>query len=309
MTTNYAIGRLVLSSRNTYKIGEKTAKQCIILSESMENILINSSKEFNPRDNYVLIDTDKKQLVDNYGLIGNDIDDVNIYHYLYSYFWMSNSKLYKHFKDLNIEYDICKERETFKERVITIDPIGSIDLDDGFSLKFTDDIIYLDIHIADPTSYFDLSNLNTWKIIEELGSRISTCYIPLNNKIKHLLPEISINGINLLEQSTLIGDNKRAITFSFKINSHTKQVEFTIRKTLLTHIENTTYEKYDNEINADVEYKNKLITLCDFMIKNMKCSIDQTDINLKTDISHKLIEVFMIWTNFYAGNYLYNEKK
>ena len=306
--THYAIGRLILSSRNTYKIEGKPAKECAILSENMENLLINSSKEFNPRDNYVLVDTNKKQLIDNYGLVGNDVDDINIYHYLYTYNWISNSKLYKYFKDIDFKFDICKEREIYKEPVITIDPIGSIDLDDGFSLKFTKDIIYLDIHIADPTSYFDLTNLNTWKIIEELASRISTCYIPLNNKIKHLLPEIAINGISLLDQSTLIGDNKRAITFSFKINSQTNQIDFIIKKTLLSHIENTSYDKYDDVINANIDYKNNLITLCYFMIKNINCSIDITNINLESDISHKLIEVFMIWTNYYAGNYLYTEK-
>ena len=187
MTTNYAIGRLVLSSRNTYKIGGKSAKQCVILSETMDNLLINTSKEFNPRDNYVLVDINKKQLVDNYGLIGNDVDDINIYHHLYTYFWMSNSKLSKYLKNWDLEYDICASREIYDEQVITIDPDGSTDLDDGFSLKFIDDISQLDIHIADPTSYFDLSKDNTWTVLEELGSRISTCYIPLNNKIKHLL--------------------------------------------------------------------------------------------------------------------------
>jgi exoribonuclease R len=305
MNNNYAIGRLVLSSRNTYKISGKSAKQCTIISESMENILINSNKEFNPIDNYVLVDTKIKQLVDNYGSIGNEDDDINIYHHLYTYFWMSNSKLSKYLKNWDLEYDICASREIYDEQVITIDPDGSTDLDDGFSLKFIDDISQLDIHIADPTSYFDLSKDNTWTVLEELGSRISTCYIPLNNKIKHLLPEISISGTNLLEKSTLIGNKKRAITFSFKINSKTNKVDFIIRKTILNNIVNTTYEKYDKFINADVKYKNKLIALCKFMINNMNCSIE---FNSETDISHSLIEVFMIWTNYYTGNYLHNEK-
>lgn len=306
MSNNCAIGRLVLSSRNTYKINGKLAKQCAILSETMENILINTNKEFNPIDNYVLVDTNKKQLVDNYGMIGNEDDDINIYHYLYTYFWMSNSKLSKYLKNWDLDYDICRFREIYNEQVITIDPEGSNDLDDGFSLKFIDEITQLDIHIADPVSYFDLSKDNTWTLLEELSSRISTCYIPLNNKIKHLLPEISINGSNLLEKSTLIGTKKRAITFSFKINSKTNKVDFIIRKTILNNIVNTTYENFDKSINGDIEYKNKLIILCKFIIKHMNCSID---INSETDISHSLIEIFMIWTNYYTGNYLYNKKK
>ena len=68
-------------------------------------------------------------------------------------------------------------------------------------------------------------------------------------------------------------------TFSFKINSQTNKIDFIIIKTLLSHIENTTYDKYDDVINADIVYKNNLITLCYFMIKNMNCSIDKTNIN------------------------------
>ena len=89
---NYQIGRLILSSRNTYKISGKPAKQCNILSENIDDILINTSKDFNVRDNYVLIDINKKQLVDNYGIIGNQNDDLNIFHYMHTYFWSSNSK-------------------------------------------------------------------------------------------------------------------------------------------------------------------------------------------------------------------------
>jgi len=308
MSINYQIARLVLSSRNTYKIDKKPARQCLILSETIDNVLINTSKEFNPVDNYVLVDINKKQLVDNYGKIGNEQDDLNIYHYLYTYFWTSNSKLYNHLKNWNIDYDICEKRELYMGQVTTIDPLGSVDLDDGFTLNFLEDIVELDIHISDPTSYFNLDNLDTWIILEEMISRISTCYIPLNDKIKHLLPEININGTNLLELSTLMGTNKRAITFSFKINLSTGQIDFTIKKTLLTNILNTTYEEYDQTINKNAEYKNKLINLCDFMITHLNCNIDATDIEMNTDISHKLIEVFMIWTNYYAGNHLYKEK-
>lgn len=306
MSIKYHIGRLVLSSRNTYKVNNKSARQCLILSESINNVLINTNKEFNSVDNYVLVDIDKKQLVDYYGIIGNEQDDLNIYHYLCTYFWTSNSKLYKYFKNWNMCYDICEKRELYTNQVTTIDPFGSVDLDDGFSLNFSKDIVELDIHISDPMSYFDLDNSDTWTILEEMICRTSTCYIPLNNKIKHLLPEI--NGTNLLEQSTLIGDNKRAITFSFKINLDTRQIDFVIKKTLLTNISNTTYELFDERINKNTEYKNKLIILCKFMIEHLHCTIDTKDFEIKSDISHKLIEIFMIWTNYHAGNFLYKEK-
>jgi hypothetical protein len=302
--SDYQIGRLILSSRNTYKISGKSAKQCNILSEKMDNILINTTKDFNVKDNYVLVDVIKKQLIDNYGNIGEYNDDIKIFHHLCTYFWSSNSKLYMLFKDFNYQYDIVKEREIYLNDVTTIDPLGSVDLDDGFSLSFNKNIINLDIHISDPTSYFDLNQENTWLIMEELSKRLSTCYIPLNDKIKHLLPEINIDEQNLLNLTTLIGENKRAISFCFVINLETNNVDFKIKYTILKKIINTTYEHFDETINKDIYYKNDLVKLCEFMIKKMNCNIEFNEEN----ISHKLIEVFMIWTNYYVGNYLYNNK-
>lgn len=298
------IGRLILSSRSTYKINNKLAKQCLILSNSRDNILINTSKDFDTKDNYVLVDTINKKILNNFGIIGNLKDDLNIYHYLHTYFWSSNTKINKYLKDIDLDYDIVKEREIYLNQVLTIDPLGSVDLDDGFSLEFNDNIIFLDIHIADPTSYFDLSKDNIWLFLKELSIRISTCYIPLDDKIKHLLPENKINGKNLLELSTLIGKDKRAISFCFKINIKTHEINFEIKKTILKNIVNTTYEKYDEQINKDIIYKNKLVELCEFMINKIKTNIKFE----KNNISHKLIEVFMVWTNYYCGNYLYKNK-
>jgi exoribonuclease R len=308
MTSEHQIGRLVLSSRNIYKVNKKSARQCLILSSTSDTILVNTNKDFCSRDNYVLVDTAKKQIIDNYGTVGNETDDLSIFHHLYTYFWISNSKLHPNFKKFNVEFDICEKREIYTNQVTTIDPHGSIDLDDGFSLNFSKDIIELDIHISDPTSYFDFTSEDTWVIFQEIISRVSTCYIPLNNKIKHLLPEINIGGTNLLEMSTLIGANKRAITFSFKINPATGEVDFAIRKTYLTDILNMTYETYDESINKNTELKHKLIVLCNFMTNHMKCSLNTSDMTMDTNISHKLIEIFMIWTNYFAGNYLHMNK-
>lgn len=304
---NYQIGRLVLSSRNTYKINNKSAKQCIILSENMDNILINTNRDFNVKDNYVLVDTYQNKLIDNYGIIGDAENDSNIFHYLHTYFWLSNTKLIKYFTDFDIDYDIENNREIYLNEVITVDPKGSVDLDDGFSLLFENNKIYLDIHIADPMSYFNFNKDNTWLIIEELSRRISTCYIPLKNKIRHLLPEIKINNINLLELSTLIGENKRAITFCFTIDIQKNQVDLKIKKTILKKIKNITYDEYDFIINKNIHYKNNLLELCNFMIKKINCNVYLKNEDYE-NISHKLIEIFMIWTNYYVGNYLYDNK-
>lgn len=299
------IGRLILSSRNVYKIHNKLARQCSILSCAHPNILIQTKKQFNSSDRYILVDITNNSIIDDYGTISETLADLNIFSRLYTLGWTPNSKFYSILKTLDFTYDLETYRHIYNSQVITIDPIGSTDLDDGFSVNFFDDTINLDIHIADPTSYFDLSNPDVMVIFKEISKRISTCYIPLNNKIYHLIPKS--DKFDLLEKCTLIGENKRALTFSFVINTVKNTVEFSFKPTTLSDIKNYTYDSYDFMINSDLTYKKKLISLSNFLIKYMGCNLQM--INEKDNISHKMIEVFMVGTNYFTGNFLKNNKQ
>ena len=163
------VARLILSSRNTYKINSKNAKKCYILSSKSEAILVQTSKEFSPHDNYVLVNTEQNKLINVIGIVGRLEDDLNIYNYLFTYKWAPNTKLNTLFRSYNYEQDICPNRIIYTDEVITIDPYGSRDLDDGFTLHYNKDanIFNLDIHIADPVSFFDFSNQNIYDIISE----------------------------------------------------------------------------------------------------------------------------------------------
>jgi hypothetical protein len=307
------IGRLILSSRNIHKISGQLARQCSILSCKHPNILINTSKQFSTSDRYILTDIQTKKIIDDYGPVNdpnndynNDYNsDLNIFSRLYTLGWTSNGKFYSNLKALNFSYDIHQaHRQKYVRPVITIDPDSSTDLDDGFSIEINGDEINLDIHIADPTSYFDFENPNTLIILKEISKRFSTCYIPLEGKIKHLIPESE--KFNLLKHCTLIGSFKRALTFSFSINTLNNQINFQIKPTVLEKIINYSYDSYDLLVNSDVEYKKKLVLTCNLLIKHMGCNLNLIDET--TDISHKMIETFMITTNYFTGNYLRKNK-
>lgn len=310
------IGRLVLSSRNLYKINNPknnklvNARKCHILSESADDILVPTDKEFSTRDIYIKLN-DLNQIDQILGTVGNFQDDLNIYHYLYIKDWVSNKKYIDLWKEYNfnsvLSFDLANgKRIEYNKQVITIDPFGSIDLDDGYSFDSDDFDYYLDIHISDPISYFDFEKESMVKIFDELVNRINTCYIPNSsgsNKPIHLLPENVVQHISLLEPNEKIMF-RRAISFCFKINKETNQVDWSIIFTNLTNIKNHTYEDFDTKINVPKEFANKLelVNLTNTMIKllNLKYSL----INLDADISHKIIEIFMIWTNYYCGKYL-----
>lgn len=303
------IGRLALSSRNLYKISKDgkmvSARKCYILSENSDDILVPTNKDFNTKDIYVLIDKNTNMIKEVYGTVGDPIDDLNIYHHMYTLNWISNKKYLELWKkyDFNPEYDIV-QRVDYYRQVITIDPLGSVDLDDGYSLWVDESKIYLDIHIADPVSFFDFTKPEMNQIFEEFLQRINTCYIP-NTKGSgmpiHLLPESIVKYVSLLELKEEI-NYRRGMSFCFKFSFEYILLDFEIKHTKLYNLENKTYEQFDKEINSNPGQKNILVELSNQMISQSGMKIGK--LNSESDISHGMIEVFMIWVNLFAGQYL-----
>ncbi len=289
------IGRLRLSSRDNFKVDLKSAKRCNILSSKEDDLLIITNKEFSNSDIYIDIDTSTNTIKRTLGTIGNKEDDINIYYHLYTLDWMSNKKYRELGLKLNLDFDCEKNRSIYNNQVITIDPKFSVDLDDGFTITEDNNNYIIDIHIADPTSYFDFKNPIITEFINELKKRLCTCYIPFENKINHLLPE------NFMKCVTLISDDcdKRAITFGTILNKNDNTYNVEIFSSLLKNIKNYTYEDYDTQVlQIDNHIKQKYIIICNKLLEIMNCKID-FDIN---DLCHKFIEVFMIWVNYISGN-------
>ena len=321
------IGRLVLSDRNIYKIKQEnkniSGRKCLILSESHDDILIKSSKNFTPKDDYVKINPLTNTIVETLGSVGNPKSDINIYHHLYTLNWMSKSKYNKLWEQVDCTFDLSPNRIEYNNKVITIDPKGSIDLDDGFSFSFDDKYYYLSIHVSDPVSLVDPTKPIWAEIFKELIVRLQTCYIDLNeynssdksssqtiSKLSHLLPDKIIKQISLLNldqiENKSFPEPKRAISFCFRLEILTEKIDFDLKFTNLTNIQNFTYENYDDLINLkeNLETKNNLISMCNKLIKIMKVNLENIPTN--TNISHRIIEIFMIFVNWYSGNYLIN---
>lgn len=309
------IGKLVLSNRNIYKLNvggkQVSGRICNVLSDIHNDIIIKTNKEFSPKDEYIKFDPETNSIIEGLGTVTNNNDDILIYHYLYTLGWISNSKYNKLWDNINIGYDYCNSRIEYLSEVITIDPFGSIDLDDGFSFKSDNDYYWLDIHISDPSSLFDFSNPKCVEILYELTNRLQTCYIESkSNDVIHLLPPKIVNIFSLLE---INADSdfkfRRAISFCFKISKLDFSVDFDIKFTKLFTIKNYSYDAYDDYINKNdnCEYKSELVTLTNKLIEIIGLNFEP--INITMDISHKMIEIFMIAVNYYGGNYMVDNLK
>lgn len=98
--------------------------------------------------------------------------------------------------------------------IYNIDPENCIDVDDAFSIYRQDNILYLAIHIADPTDYISLQS-DLWK---DIVQRVTTKY-PTNRKPISLLPEHLVEKCSLCKNN--ISDIKKAITVRVKLDEKT----------------------------------------------------------------------------------------
>lgn len=324
------IGRLVLSDRNIYKIksGVKqvSARKCNILSSPNRDTLVKTSKEFSSHDEYIKFDPLTNSILEGLGQVGSDSDDMDIYYHLFTLNWLNSSKYTKLWEEyitecVEMNFDLATrigfERTEYTNQVITIDPDKSVDLDDGFSFVSCEMFYQLDIHIADPVSWFNLSDAKFKPIFNELINRIQSCYISQSHRPEHsthLLPTNIVNLVSLLEiKSNLPVKSRRALSFCFKISKDTKQiVGFELKPTELTNIVNYSYDKYDEFINSvfNIKKKTELVELVNTLVDIIGLNpLTHTPLTCSDNISHYMIEIFMILTNWWGGNYLLNTLK
>jgi exoribonuclease R len=302
------IARLILSEKNVYKDNKNNIlKKCVILCSKEPFIFIKCKKKFSPNDIYIKIKFENNLLKDwtQIGVVGNKSDDIKIFYHIFTANWITNLKLDKIFENYlknNYHFDNAIYREKYDKKVITVDPIGSIDLDDGFTIDDNDTFYNLDIHIADPVSYFLPNSEFTNLIIDEISKRVSTCYV---EDSCHLFPISFVNIVSFLTKT--VETEKRSMSFIFNINKNTLKVNLQIKLLTLTNIENLSYENFQQVCDNDINYKNKLYCLVNMLIDIMKLNYDKKTLNI--DFSHKIIEIFMLFTNWSVGNYLKENSK
>lgn len=171
------------------------------------------------------------------------------------------------------------------EKVYTIDPENSKDLDDAFSIQeLNDDLVKIHIYIANV--FIALDTFDLW---EHLTKRISTIYLPEERRT--MLPEVLSDDI-----CSLIKDKTRPVfTMEFIFN------------------------KKENKIQTDsIQYYNALVTITDNFVyeeENMKQNEDYKtlfDITKKINStivdSHDVVSHWMIYMNTSVANQLMKHK-
>lgn len=234
-------------------------------------------------------------------LIGEVDELVNFYEYqLYckninaslQKFTKNTLKSFKQHPDL-ADY-ICEKYPNIEDRtdwkVFSIDPEGSVDFDDAFSIRQItnancETITQLSIYIANVTLWIDA--LQLW---QDFTNRVSTIYLP--DKKRTMLPSILSDNLCSLQTKC----SRFAFTMDIFITDATNEVyEITYTNTKVKLYKNYVYEEPD--LLRDNQYKT--------LVHNVKnvLSLKHQYMDTIAD-SHDVVQYLMIFMNYYCAKEL-----
>ena len=180
----------------------------------------------------------------------------------------------EHIKNIYNKYPNIEDRTIYD--VFTIDPHGSRDFDDAYSIRMEDDTYILSIYISNVTMWLDY--LDLW---ESFSQRVSTIYLP--NIVIPMLPSI------LSEKLCSLVENKPSFAFTMNItidkNYMIQDIKFS--NTMIYVVRNYIYEEED--LFFDSSYK-MLKNVCESMLFNYKYMEKIND-------SHDVISFIMLLMN------------
>ena len=188
------------------------------------------------------------------------------------------------------KYPSIEDRTAWK--VFSIDPEGSVDFDDAFSVRrIDDDITMVSIYISNVTIWLDL--LNLW---EHLTNRVSTIYLP--DKKRTMLPTIlSDNLCSLLSKYT-----RYAFTMDLYISNTTFEIyDIKYLNTKVRLYKNYVYEAAD--LLRDENYTLLYSMVKDGLSKTKKYSYMENIVD-----SHDLVQYLMIFMNYHCAKELLDKK-
>jgi exoribonuclease R len=239
-------------------------------------------------------------------MIGN-VDKLDFY-YEYTLYSKCLNFPIKHFNDETInklksrDLDSIIEKMTNKYNVIdktnnlnhsnefiyAIDPIGSLDFDDAFSLEKINNEVILSIYISNVSLWMD--ELDLW---DAFSKRISTIYLP--DRKRPMLPNILSDNLC----SLLAGEKRFAFCLEIKYNEDGHLLNSKFYNALIRVTKNFHYEQ------PELIYNDKYLFALEFINK-----INANLLKLKNSIkdSHDIVAYLMICINYFSSIELNNYK-
>jgi exoribonuclease R len=204
----------------------------------------------------------------------------------------------------------CKENRISK-KIISIDPKGSLDIDDAVGIVNVDGNTILSIYIANVPMYIEALNsynrkgasnaVSVWKM---LSKQISTIYLP-NGKRTMIPSLLSDNFCSLLE-----GENRLALScdITIKVNKDDSVsiVDISFINCKVCVLKNYDYE--DKSLEKDDIYINVKNIVEKLNVCGSENAVNYFESETTFD-SHTVIEYLMLFMNHHAAKYLCESSK
>lgn len=183
-------------------------------------------------------------------------------------------------------YDMSLSKST-DMLTLSVDPIGSKDIDDAISIELIDDSnVRIGIHIADPSSWLIEDSI----LDQEVAKRAESVY--LRDQTFHMFPEyLSTSVFSLVSDRT-----NRAFSVLLELSDDKKSGEWiitkkTITKTIIKIDRNMSYDEFQTEHKT-----NSKMSLM-YYIGNFLYTKFLNSQKLVPYDSKKMIEIFMVLAN------------
>jgi exoribonuclease R len=184
----------------------------------------------------------------------------------------------------NPSFKIEDRRNT--HNIFTIDPHGSTDFDDGFSIYRTKDDKKWCVSVYIANVYFWLETFNLWK---SFSKRVATIYLP--DRRRPMLPTILSESLCSLQKN----QDRFAFVMDLIVSDDGIIEEDNIKfSNVLINVENNYIYEDSYMIKHDIHYKN-ILELTKKMDKN-------------TEDSHDIVAYWMIMMNTICGNFMTKNK-
>ena len=324
MASSHHAAVLILQGNKTYgKLKNKYYYRCVPNSKNVKEGLLlyninNLSWNKFQKNKYIIIE-ETDVIIQGHPLykMTETIGDVDVLENFYIYnayckdVYFNDFKAFntiaKKFKNLQQQQQIidnltmkCKEDRTHHDSIISIDPIGSIDIDDAFGIHINDNgQLVLSIYIANVPMYID--EMNAFSV---LSRQVSTIYFP-NGKRPMIPAVLSDNLCSLIE-----GKDRFALVCDITLE---KSVLKTMEKTNIVSVSftNCKMRVAKNYSYDDVEHlkQDQTYTMTKRIVEVLN-SHENSYFEQDTEFdSHSVISYLMVFMNHQAAQLLAKEKR
>ncbi len=294
-------GVLQLTSRTVYGFTKKKIpkKKFIPLDSKLPHFIVGTKKQYQSSDVYAIVKFTEMDKGGVYacGVLDRIIGDVGDYEVEKDFLKDRHNTRWKKivFDPDQYSLDLTPKRVSFVDKfVVTIDPLGCLDVDDAIHYCELPTHIELGVHIADVSSYIP-ENSNLDLAIRQRGESI---YM-LHEQIDMLPVTLASDICSLIE-----GVERRTYSVIFKLNKSdltVQNVEFT--KGVIINKKKCSYE-YAQKLIDDKDNKSELGDNLKKLYSVGNVLYSKKFPNSNSYDVHKMIEIFMLMTNIKVAEYL-----